>query len=124
MSEKKRILLVEDDKTLCQIYRINFELDGFELEEAHDGKVGLAYALNHQPNLIILDLMLPGINGLELLKIIKEKETTKDIPVLILTNLSGEETDEAQKLGASACFQKTSLTPKVLIDEAKKLLAN
>lgn len=124
MNAKKKILLIEDDNSLCQIYRLNFELEGFEIEEAHDGKVGLVYALNHKPDLIILDLMLPGVNGLELLKIIKEKETTKNIPVLVLTNLSGDETDEAQKLGAAGCFQKTTITPKGLTSEIRKILAS
>lgn len=119
---KKKILLIEDDKFLCQIYKFNLELAGFDLEEAHDGKVGLAYALNHKPDLIILDLMLPGVNGLELLGIIKGKETTKDIPVLVLTNLSGDEMEEAKKLGAACCFLKTEVTPKALTEEVKKLL--
>lgn len=123
MSEKKKILLIEDDKTLCQIYRLNFEMEGFDLEEAHNGKVGLAYALNHRPDIIILDLMLPGVNGLEILKVIKEKETTQHIPVLILTNLSGDEMEEAKKLGAQNCFLKTTVTPKELTDEVKRILA-
>lgn len=124
VDSKKKILLIEDDQTLCQIYRINFEMAGYELEEAHDGKIGLAYALNHKPDLIILDLMLPGVNGLELLKVIKEKETTKDIPVLVLTNLSGDELEEAKNLGACNCFSKTTVTPKILTDEVKKALDN
>lgn len=122
MDAKKNILLIEDDKTLCQIYQLNLELAGFKIEMAHDGKVGLVYALNHQPDLIILDLMLPGVNGLELLKIIKEKENTKAIPVLVLTNLSSEEMEEAKNLGAHHCFLKTDTTPKSLTDEAKKIL--
>lgn len=122
MGDKKKILLIEDDQALCQIYRLNFEMAGFEFEEAHDGKVGLVYALNHQPDLIILDLMLPGVNGFELLKIIKSKETTRDIPVLILTNLSGEEMTEAKSLGAYDCFLKAEITPERLIEEAAKIL--
>lgn len=122
MGEKKKVLLIEDEKALCQIYRLNLELAGFEVEEAHDGKVGLVYALNHQPDLIILDLMLPQINGLDLLKIIKEKETTQNIPVFVLTNLSGEEIEEAQKLGACGCFLKAEITAEKLTEEVKNLL--
>lgn len=124
MEQKKKILLIEDDKNLCQIYRLNFELEGFELEEAHDGKVGLAYALNHGPDLIILDLMLPGLNGLELLKVIKEKDTTSSIPVLVLTNLAGEEMEEAKNLGACSCFLKATVTSKELTEEVKRILGN
>lgn len=124
MDKKKKILLIEDDKALCQIYRINLEIADFEVEEAHDGKVGLVYALNHQPDLIILDLMLPGVNGLELLGVIKEKETTKGIPVLVLTNLSGEEMEEAKKIGARECLLKTTVTPKGLTEEVKKILTS
>lgn len=123
MSEKKKILLIEDDKALCQIYRLNLEIANFEVEEAHDGKVGLAYALTHQPDLVILDLMLPSVNGLELLKVIKEKESTRNIPVLVLTNLGGEEMNEAYNLGAQSCLLKTTTTPKSLTEEVEKLLA-
>ena len=122
MEGKKKILLIEDDLALCQIYRLNFEMAGFELEEAHDGKVGLVYALNHKPDVIILDLMLPGINGFELLKVIKEKETSKNIPVLILTNLSGEEMEEAKRLGAHDCLLKAKVTPKLLIEKTREIL--
>lgn len=122
MEGKKKILLIEDDQALCQIYRLNFEMAGFGFEEAHDGKVGLAYALNHKPDLIILDLMLPGVNGFDILQVIKEKETTKNIPVLVLTNLTGEEMEEAQKLGAASCLLKVEVTPKKLIEEAKTFL--
>lgn len=122
MNERKKVLVIEDDDAICNIYRLNFEIAGFDFEEAHDGKVGLAYALNHKPDLIILDLMLPGVNGLELLKVIKEKETTKDIPVLIMSNLSGEELDEARKLGAYKCFLKAEVKPQELVDEVVAIL--
>lgn len=119
---KKKILLIEDDEALCQIYRLNFEMAGFEFEEAHDGKVGLVYALGHKPDLVILDLMLPGVNGLELIKILKEKEHTQNIPILVLTNLTGEETEEAKNLGACACFLKAETSPAKLIEEVVKII--
>ncbi len=120
--DKKKILLVEDDKALCQIYRLNLEMSGFELEEAHDGKVGLACALTHHPDLIILDLMLPGINGLELLKVLKEKETTRNIPVFVLTNLSEEEMIEAKNLGAQEAFMKARLPVTELVSKVKEVV--
>lgn len=122
MGMKKKILLIEDDISLCQIYRLNFEMAGFEFEEAHNGKVGLVYALNHKPDLIILDLMLPGVNGLELIKILKEKEHTQNIPILVLTNLTGEETVEAKSLGACDCFLKAEISPARLIEKIVKIL--
>lgn len=122
--KKKKVLLIEDDVLLCQIYRTNLELEGFAVEEAHNGKSGLAFALTHKPDLIILDLMLPQINGLEILKVIKENPTTAQIPVMVLTNLGDEEVEEAKKLGASECFLKTTVTPEKICAEAKKSLSS
>lgn len=119
---KKKILLIEDDLGLCQIYRTNLEIAGFEVEEAHDGKVGLVYALHHSPHFILLDLMLPGLNGLELLKIVKETATTKDIPVLVLTNLGSNEVEEAKKLGACDCLIKGKSSPEEVVKKVKEIL--
>lgn len=119
---KKKILLLEDDLGICQIYRRNLELADFLVEESHDGKEGLNFALHHQPDLILLDLMLPGINGLELLKVLRETETTKNIPVIVLTNLSEEEIEEAKKLGANEGFIKANTEPQQLIETIQKTL--
>ncbi len=116
---KKKILLIEDDTTLCQLYRTNLELSGFEVEEAHDGKLGLNFALHHNPDLILLDLMLPLMNGFDLLKVMHDMGLTEKIPVLVITNLPEDETQEAKKLGACECIIKAEVTPEEVIEKIK-----
>lgn len=119
----QKILLIEDDLNLCQICRVNLEKAGFAVEEAHDGKLGLTFALTHKPALILLDLMLPGMNGLEILNILKGNQTTSQIPVLVLTNLP-EGAGEAKSLGAKACLLKAELTPEELVVKIRETLDN
>jgi two-component system phosphate regulon response regulator PhoB len=88
----KTILVIEDEKDLVELISFNLEKEGFRVLTAREGPAGLESARSHTPDLIILDLMLPGINGIEICKILKKNEKTARIPVIMLT-AKGEEID-------------------------------
>ena len=95
---------MEDDRFIADMYRLKLEGDGWRVELAHDGEAGLAQALADPPALILLDLLLPRIDGLELLRMLRSEEATRNVPVLIISNasgLSGRES-EARNLGIVA----------------------
>ncbi len=121
-TNSKKVLLIEDEEALAQLYRTNLELAGYQVDEAHDGKVGLAYALHHNPDLILLDLMLPVMNGFDVLKILNDNGLTQKIPVLVITNLSQDEITEAKELGAAECIIKAEVTPEEVIEKVQEHL--
>ena len=86
-----KILIVEDDSVLSHLYQNAFSFQGFEVEMASDGKEGLEAASSLKPDLILTDIMMPNMDGIEMLKKIKAKPQTKNIPVIVMSNLSNEE---------------------------------
>ena len=119
----KKILLIEDDSTQVMLYEIEFKLFGYELLIAQNGKDGIKIALKEKPNLILLDLLLGDINGLEVLKTIKNNKDTKETKILILSNYNkkGLE-DECKKLGAIKYLTKSDFIPKEIVKIAEKYL--
>ena len=83
---KKTILFIEDEEDIFEIVRYNLEKEGFKVLSAISGEVGQSKVLSHKPDLILLDLMLPGISGLELCKRLKQDENTRDIPIIMVTS--------------------------------------
>ncbi len=92
MTRKQRILVIDDERDLVELIRLNLQRNGYEVLYAHDGKVGLEIARKHLPDLIILDLMMPGLTGQEVATRLKGDSQTAAIPLLMLTARS-EETD-------------------------------
>src|SRR5437899_12815744 len=82
----KKMLIIEDDQIVGNIYLRKFQVEGFQVELALDGEAGLAATLKSRPDVIILDLMLPRLNGVEVLKKLRAEPTTRDIPVVVITN--------------------------------------
>lgn len=123
MPDKKRILIIEDDQDVRELYSEVLCDEGFELEEAVDGQSGLAKVLKDGYDLILLDIMLPKFDGLEVLKAIKQKAEIKGIPVVLLTNLGRESIiKEGFSLGADGYLIKSEHTPEEIVDEVKKFL--
>ena len=117
----KKILVVDDEDSVREIYRHEFLNNGYTVVVAQDGEEGLLKAGEEQPDVMLLDIMLPKMSGIEVLRALKENELTKKIPVLLLTNL-GEETiiKEGFELGADGYLLKVSYTPSQVVDEVKK----
>ncbi|MCH4889502.1 response regulator transcription factor [Acidaminobacter sp. JC074] len=89
----KKILIIEDDDHIIELLKFNVENNGYEVDVAMDGREGLNKAINDLPDLILLDLMLPSIDGIDICKKLKSKDRTKDIPIIMLT-AKGHETDK------------------------------
>ena len=107
---KKVLLLVEDNPLLVGLYKTAFEKQGLEVLFAHNGASGLDLAEKNKPDAILLDILMPGMNGFEFLEKIKKNPATKDIKVIVLTILKKEEAEaKARKLGAVDYLVKSDL---------------
>ncbi len=118
-----QILLVEDDKFLRSLLLRKLENFGFKVETAITGEDALKKAKEVIPQVILLDLVLPGIDGFEVLKGIKEDDKLKQIPVIVLSNLGQrEEVEKGLRLGAEDYMIKAHFTPDEIINKVKKYL--
>jgi len=97
----KKILLIEDDKDQILLYQTKFELEGFDFVSAENGTKGLEKAEKEKPDIILIDLLMAGMGGIEVLEKLKQNPKTKDIPAMIVTNLDKQElAQKAMSLGA------------------------
>jgi len=118
-----KILIVEDDPLIMELYETAFKFDGYEVATAADGEEGLAKIASFEPTLVLLDIMMPKKNGLEVLEAMKADEKTKQIPVIILTNLSEHSDAEAAlSRGAVKYIVKAEHTPKQITELVKEIL--
>jgi DNA-binding response OmpR family regulator len=118
------VLLVEDDAAAAQMYRLQLELDGYLVLTAIDGETGLSMAERFQPDLIIIDIGLPGMNGLELLDAMRARDRVRDIPVLILTNFEEPEAESRSlELGARQFLRKSKTTPEALTVSVRRSIS-
>ncbi|HUC84179.1 MAG TPA: response regulator, partial [Candidatus Acidoferrales bacterium] len=113
----KKILIIEDDQIVANVYRNKLAVEGYTTEVAGDGETGLKVMRSFKPQLILLDLMLPGISGVDVIKELRGEEETSKVPVIVfsntyLTNLI----QEAWRAGANKCLSKSSCTPKDVIE--------
>lgn len=118
----KKILIIEDDDTLLQLYTQILQDDGYTVLTAQEGKTGLTKALQETPDLLLLDIMLPGgLNGFDVLERVKKTEAVKNVPVIVMTNLSTEEA-MARKMGAADYVLKTEILPDALLAKIEALV--
>lgn len=122
-ADGKIILLAEDDRFLRRACETSLRQQGFTLLTAVDGEEALELIRTGPPDLILLDLLMPKITGLELLRILKSEEATRAIPVLVLTNSSREQDiQQIKALGAAGYFIKSNLSLQELGNQVKRLL--
>ena len=118
-----KIGIIEDDQVISQMYRMKFEADGFEVQLADNGKQGVAMVQDFTPDLILLDLQMPNMNGAEALAEIRSRDWGKQIPVIILTNLGEEEAPKSlRSLGIHSYIVKADLTPRQVVAHVKDAL--
>lgn len=119
-----KIAIVEDDLAIAQMYRMKFEAEGYRVDIAENGKLGLALCEQMKPDLVLLDLMMPEMNGDEMLEKMRATDWGKGIKVIILTNVGEQEAPEKLKsLHVSTYIVKAEMTPKQVAELAKKELA-
>jgi len=119
-----KILIVEDDPLISRMYQKIFIFEKYDVDVALDGEEGLIKAVSFNPTLILLDIMMPKLNGLQVLEKLKHDDRTKNIPVIILTNLAGQQDAEAAlSEGAVKYIIKSQYDPKQIADMVKEVLA-
>lgn len=120
-----KIAIIEDDQAISQMYRFKFEGEGFEVQTAENGKLGLGLAENMKPDIILLDLMMPEMGGEEMLTQLRQTDWGKQIKVIILTNMGEQEIpDGIKELGVSGVVLKADMTPRQVADLVKQKLEN
>jgi len=123
MANKIKILIVEDDFFLRKLCQKKLEKEGFEVFLAQDGNEGIEQAKKNIPDLILLDIILPGIDGFDVLKTLKNESSTKAIPIVLLSNLGQkEDIDKGSALGATDYLIKAHFSPQEIVDKVKEIL--
>lgn len=119
----EHVLIVEDDTFLAEIYQKKFEMEGFKVSVSNNGEKGLADAKKKLPNIVLLDILLPKLDGFAVLSGLKSDNSTKDIPVILLTNL-GQKDDVEKGLeeGAVDYLIKTHFKPSEVVDKVRNIL--
>lgn len=125
MNTKQKILIVEDDPTLRDALVKKVNLEGYQALVAEDGKIGLEKIISSKPDLVLLDIVMPGIDGMEVLAKMKKDEKLRSIPVIMISN-SGQpvEIEKVMALGAADYLIKAEFDPQEVIDKVKKALSS
>src|SRR5580698_4076912 len=121
----KKILIIEDDQVVANVYRNKLTVEGYRAETAADGETGLKLLRTFKPQIVILDLMLPGISGVDVIKEIRKDIEFSKVPTVVfsntyLTNLI----QEAWRAGANKCLSKSSCTPKDVIEIVRNAIGD
>ncbi len=125
MGKKKalQILLVEDDAFLANIYKTKFEMEGFTVLVAENGELGLKEAKKKRPDLVLLDILLPKMDGFTVIGHLKEDKDLKDVPVIMLTNLGQkDDVEKGLELGADEYLIKAHFKPSETVDKVREVL--
>lgn len=119
-----KIAIIEDDQAIAQMYRLKFEAEGYDVQTAENGRIGLDLVESFSPDIILLDIMMPEMTGDEMLKRLRATPFGTDVKVIILTNMGEQEAPpELQKLGVSAFIVKAEMTPRQVAELVKETLA-
>ncbi len=121
--KKTAVVLVEDEKMLAEMYVTKFAMDGYDTHKANDGKTGFELIKQVKPDIILLDIIMPKLDGFAVLKMLKDDAELKNIPVILLTNLGqDEDIKKGKELGAVDYFVKANHTPAEVVNKVKQVL--
>jgi DNA-binding response OmpR family regulator len=119
-----KILIVEDDRYISKMYQLKLSLDGFDVQVAENGRLGIEKVKEFRPDIVLTDILMPEMDGFEVIKAIKADAELSATPILIMSNLGQE--DHIQKglgLGALGYIVKSQYTPSKVVDKIKEVLA-
>ncbi len=120
---KPIVALIEDDPLIAEMYTTKFTKEGYDIKHAADGAAGLALVKQIKPDIILLDIIMPKMDGFQVLTELRKEAAFKETPVVMLTNLGQEEdVQKGRALGATDYFIKTNFTPAAIVDKVKGLL--
>ena len=123
IKEGKKVLLIEDEEMLSEMYKMKFVAEGFEFIKAKDGESGLELAKKEKPDIILLDIIMPKMDGFAVLKELKSDATTKRAKVILLTNLGqDEDVKKGKSMGADDYLVKANFTPMQVVDKVRQVL--
>jgi len=124
MGDKKiKVLLIEDEAMLANMYEVKFQNEGFEVVKALDGATGLELSKTTNPDFVLLDVIMPKMDGFSVLKAMREDDKTKDLPVMLLTNLGqDEDVQKGKELGSVGYLVKANVTPAEVVEAVRKEL--
>lgn len=118
-----KVAIVEDDQAISQMYRIKFEGEGYEVETAENGRLGLELTKSMKPDIVLLDLMMPEMGGDEMLAKLRATSWGKKVKVVILTNMGEQEIPpEVKQMGVAAVILKADMTPRQVAELVKEQL--
>lgn len=121
--EKTKVLIVEDDSMILDMYVHKFEQEGFAVSQLDRGDNVVELSEKEQPNIILLDVIMPGLDGFSVLQALKANDKTKNIPVIILTNLGqDEDKNKGMSLGAVGYITKSNMTPGDVVRKVREFL--
>lgn len=118
-----KVAIIEDDQAISQMYRIKFEAENYKVETADNGKLGLELIESFKPDIILLDLMMPIMNGDEMLKELRKTEWGRNLNVIVLTNMGEQEVPSSiRSLGVKKVIAKADMTPRQVAEVVKQQL--
>ncbi|MEO8105021.1 MAG: response regulator [Candidatus Saccharibacteria bacterium] len=120
-----KVAIIEDDQAISQMYRFKFEAEGYDVQTAENGKLGLELVESMKPDIILLDLMMPVMTGDVMLQKLRATPWGKAMNVIVLTNMGEQEIPESMKsMGVSAVILKADMTPRQVAELVKKQLSS
>ena len=120
----KKVLIIEDNKLVANIYGNRFEVEGYQVQMAFDGEAGSKLIKGFRPDAVILDLMLPKITGVELVKIVRAQPDFAKVPIIVLSNsYHSRMVQDALDAGATKCLSKDDSTPRQLVETVRSAIA-
>jgi CheY-like chemotaxis protein len=124
MASRVLLLVVEDEVALAQMYSDRFKMSGFDVDVAHEGEEAINKMAAEHPNIVLMDILMPGLSGTEAVEHAKANPATRDIPIVMLTNYPDSiDLKNALKLGAAGYIIKSEATPEQVVEKIQKILA-
>lgn len=121
---KEKILIIEDDRFISKMYQTKLSLEGYTVETAENGALGVEKIKSFQPDMVLLDIIMPEMDGFGVLEAIRDDDSINSTPVVVMSNLAQEDhLKRAKALGAKDYIVKSQLTPMDVVKKIKEILA-